>query len=117
MQNQEYDRSRYEQYLLSQEWKEIQQKRFKIDNFKCCMCGSNGTQNNPLQCHHITYRNLYKENVYKDLLTLCRNCHKSVHFMMNRITSPEGRKGWKDELRISNHILEVGKERIGIEVK
>ena len=96
----------YEQYIISDEWKSKRNQRCEIDNYKCCMCGSSGTMNNPLQCHHITYRNLYKENVYTDLLTLCKNCHKSVHTMMNRVTSKDGRKGWKDSLSISNYVLD-----------
>ena len=98
--------SSYPEYLQSEQWKQKVQQRAEIDNFQCCMCGSRGTMNNKLNCHHITYRNIYHEDVYKDLLTLCENCHKSVHIMMNRITDKNGRKGWKDSLSLSNHVLE-----------
>ena len=96
----------YKEYLQSDEWKNKAHKRAEIDKFKCCMCGSSGTMNNKLQCHHITYRNIYKEDIYKDILTLCENCHKSVHIMMNRVTDNKGSKGWKDSLTISNHVIE-----------
>lgn len=96
----------YKEYLQSDEWKYKAQKRAEIDNFKCCMCGSSGTMNNKLQCHHITYRHIYNEDIYKDILTLCENCHKSVHIMMNRVTDNKGSKGWKDSLTISNHVIE-----------
>lgn len=96
----------YEEYLASDEWKQKAKERAKIDNHKCCMCGSSGTMNNPLECHHITYKNIYKENIFKDLLTLCDNCHKSVHIMMNRTTDKNGKRGWKDSLTLSNHVLE-----------
>lgn len=96
----------YDQYLLSDEWKEKTRKRAEIDNYKCCMCGSGGTMNNKLQTHHITYRDLYHEDIYKDLLTLCENCHKSVHIMMNRVTDSKGKRGWKDSLTLSNHVIE-----------
>lgn len=109
----EYNRQRYEAYLKTIDWYTKARNRAKIDNYKCCMCGSIGTQNNPLQAHHITYKNLYHEDIYKDLITLCRNCHKSVHRMMNRITDKSGRKGWKDNLVISNHVLE-GSEAVEI---
>ena len=100
----------YQTYLQSDEWKTKVQKRAAIDNCKCCMCGSSGTMNNLLECHHITYRNIYHEDIYKDLLTLCRNCHRATHIMMNRVTSPDGRKGWKDSLTFSNHVLAVESE-------
>lgn len=102
--------SSYEQYLQSDEWKTKARKRAEIDGYKCCMCNSSGTMNNPLECHHITYRNIYRENVYKDVLTLCRNCHRSVHIMMNRVTDSTGTRGWKDTLTLSNHVLAVESE-------
>ena len=40
-------------YLQSDKWKEKVKARAKIDNYKCCMCNSNGTMNNPLETHHI----------------------------------------------------------------
>ena len=107
--------SSYEEYLNSAEWKQKAKGRARIDNYRCTMCGCEGTMNNPLQCHHITYRNIYNENTYKDLLTLCRNCHESVHKMMNRLTAPD-KHGWKDELRVENHVLEVGGMKEGINI-
>lgn len=100
----------YQTYLSSDNWKQKVQKRATIDNYKCCMCNSSGTMNNPLECHHITYRHIYNEDIYKDILTLYRNCHRSVHIMMNRVTSPDGRKGWKDEMSLSNHVLGIESE-------
>lgn len=97
----------YKDYLLSDEWKRKAQARAKIDAYKCCMCGCRGTQLNPLQAHHVTYRNIYREDINKDILTLCRNCHRAVHTMMNRCTDPEkGTHGWKDQLPITCHVLD-----------
>lgn len=87
----------YKEYLQSDDWKAIAQERMKIDGYRCCMCGCRGTMTNRLEIHHLTYRNLYHERPYEDLLTLCHVCHKSVHRMMERKTSPDGRRGWKDE--------------------
>lgn len=58
--------------------------------------------NNPLEVHHLTYNYIghEEERIYQDLVTLCRSCHKMVHTMMERITSPEGRRGWLDNPRI-----------------
>lgn len=106
----------YTEYLLSEDWKAKARQRAMIDGYKCCMCGSCGTSSNPLECHHISYRNIFREDTWKDLLTLCRNCHRSVHRMMNRLTAPN-RHGWKDELSAySRHVLEVGGVLEGVEV-
>ena len=91
----------YSVYLLSPEWKRIAEKRKEIDGHRCVMCGSIGTQTNKLECHHVTYRNVGNEDVYKDVMTLCRNCHRAIHRAMNRVTDANGRKGWKDTMPLS----------------
>ena len=87
----------YEEYLQSEEWKALAQKRQEIDNNTCQMCGSRGTVQNPLECHHLSYKHIGEEQsrVYEDLVTLCHACHKGVHAMMCRKTAPN-RYGWKD---------------------
>lgn len=105
----------YSEYLKSEEWRQKARQRMEIDGYRCQMCGSSGTMNNRLQCHHLTYRHLYNEDVWKDLLTLCTNCHKAVHAMMNRRTAPD-RHGWKDELKVANHVLEIGNQTEGIQI-
>ena len=96
----------YSVYLLSPEWKQVAERRKAIDKYRCCMCGSRGTMNNPLEVHHVTYRSVGNENVYADLMTLCRSCHRSIHTAMSRITDENGRRGWKDSLPISNHVID-----------
>lgn len=98
--------SNYNDYLQSEEWDKKRQQRLVIDNFRCQMCHGYGTQRNPLQVHHITYRNIYKEDVFRDLVTLCRDCHLGIHHMMNRVTSEDGKHGWKDELPVANHVID-----------
>lgn len=93
-------------YLQSADWKRIAEKRKEIDGHVCVMCGSKGTQNNPLQVHHFSYKHVGNENPYTDLVTLCRNCHKDVHRLMDRVTDENGRKGWRDSLPISNHVID-----------
>lgn len=83
-------------YLKTDEWRNKRDKRLKIDNYTCQLCKCKHTPDNPLEVHHFTYHNIYKENVYVDLVTLCHRCHYSVHEMMNRITNEHGRHGWKD---------------------
>lgn len=97
----------YTQYLQSDEWKQKRLQRLAIDHYTCQFCGSHGSADNQLETHHLTYRNLYHEDVYKDIVTACRSCHKLIHNGMNRVTGEEGQRGWKRDLpehiRISLH--------------
>lgn len=105
----------YEQYLKTDAWKQKARERLKIDDYRCQMCGAQGNQLNPLEVHHMTYHNLGHENTYKDLVTLCHCCHQGVHRMMNRTTGirQDGKyiRGWKDELRLTQHVVKVGFEK------
>lgn len=96
------DNEKYRKYLQSDKWRNIATRRMEIDNFTCCMCGCEGTRQNPLNVHHLSYSHLYAEEdrVYEDLITLCYFCHKALHRAMERITSPSGRKGWLDNPRV-----------------
>ena len=88
----------YSTYIQTPEWKRKAQQRLQIDSYTCQLCRTNGTQWNPLQVHHVNYKSLGNENPYTDLITLCDSCHRHVHKMMNRITSADGKHGWKDQL-------------------
>ena len=94
----------YRQYLQSEKWKAIVAQRIRIDGYVCQCCGCRGTQTNPLEVHHLSYRYLGHEEtrIYEDLVTLCHCCHKGLHKAMERVTSPTGRRGWKDNPRIPN---------------
>jgi 5-methylcytosine-specific restriction endonuclease McrA len=67
-------RERYEKYLKSPEWQKKRSERLKIDNYKCQRCGYSYC----LQVHHLNYDTLGHEDVYKDLITLCRPCHEEI---------------------------------------
>lgn len=92
----------YKAYLKTDKWKAIAGARLKIDGFKCNACRSEGTMNNPLEVHHLSYKHLYHEEnwIYQDLVSVCHNCHKSIHAVMYRITDENGRRGWKDNQTI-----------------
>ncbi len=62
----------YKQYLQSQEWQKKRTERLKIDDYTCQDC--NGKRD--LQVHHLNYDNIFVENVYRDLITLCKDCHE-----------------------------------------
>ena len=107
----------YLQYLQSEKWGEIAKKRMEIDKYRCACCGSAGTMANKLEVHHLSYSHLGQEEnrVYEDLVTLCHCCHKSVHKMMERVTSPTGKRGWKDNPRIPTpHIYTINGEDTGM---
>lgn len=69
----------YKAYLQSDHWQETRKKRIAVDNGKCAICGTP----NHLQVHHISYDRKGEENVDYDLITLCRDCHQSVHEVIN----------------------------------
>ena len=64
----------YSLYLRSPEWQKKRTERLKIDNFKCAVCG----RPMDLQVHHLNYDNIGRENVYTDLITLCKFCHTDI---------------------------------------
>lgn len=64
----------YCQYLKSHEWKEIRDKRKKLDGKKCSICGSKSK----LHVHHKTYDNIGREDM-DDLITVCYECHRKIH--------------------------------------
>ena len=64
----------YKEYINSIEWDEKRSLRFRMDGFRCHMCGSPMN----LECHHITYERLGNERL-SDLITLCSKCHKRLH--------------------------------------
>lgn len=94
----------YDEYLASPEWRARSLRRAEIDSYRCQMCGCEGTMVNKLQCHHLTYRNLYHEDVATDLVTVCDICHRGIHRLMSRVTDPVTmRRGWRDTLPPSQH--------------
>lgn len=114
------DNEKYLNYLKSDKWKNIAKERMKIDGFTCCMCGSRGTPANVLEVHHVAYKAIYheEERIYQDLVTVCRRCHLLLHTVMNRVTGPDGRHGWKDRSDIPQvHVFSLSGEDIDMEVK
>lgn len=107
---------KYERYLKSEQWQRIARTRLKIDEYQCQACGTRGTQGNQLQVHHMTYKHIYHEEnyVFEDLVTLCYSCHKMIHSVMNRVTSADGRRGWKDNSYIpQTHVFTLSGTDIG----
>ena len=63
----------YNEFLKTDEWKQIAQTVKERDGHKCVICGS--TEN--LNAHHIGYEgDCLDEN---DIVTLCNRCHECLH--------------------------------------
>lgn len=87
--------SEYTEYLRSEEWQKKREQRIQIDDGRCVFCGEKVAH--PV-VHHLTYRNIGNEDVWKDICTVCDDCHALIHTGMCRVTSPSGRRGWRDDL-------------------
>ena len=75
----------YKQYIQSPEWKQKREKRMKIDDFTCVMCGRSADEvRGGLQIHHVNYMNLGHEDPLTDLVCLCGSCHRKLHNFYNR---------------------------------
>lgn len=64
----------YDAYIHSRDWYAKRDKRIKLDNYTCQVCG---TTERPLQVHHRTYKNLGNEPM-EDLITVCSVCHSII---------------------------------------
>jgi len=69
----------YSEYLQSEHWQKIRAERLKIDDYKCQKCG----RPLDLQVHHLNYDNLGNEDIYSDLITLCKYCHHRIEQQKN----------------------------------
>lgn len=65
----------YQEYLNSPIWWEKRDRILERDGWQCRKCGSGMN----LRVHHIRYPEVLGEEPDSDLITLCDDCHKSVH--------------------------------------
>lgn len=61
---------------ISPLWAKLRATRLQMDNYKCKNCGSPIN----LNIHHIRYPLVWGEEDISDLVTLCDECHKNIHF-------------------------------------
>ena len=80
----------YQIYLKSKAWAETRAKFFEQVG-RLCICSDPATE-----VHHKTYENLGKEDILKDLVGLCKECHGKVHQSKksNRSSDNTGRAYW-----------------------
>lgn len=67
----------YQEYILSEAWAKKRQFALLKAKNKCQLCSFE----HELDVHHLSYKNLGNEKD-KDLLVLCRRCHRDLHFFM-----------------------------------
>ena len=65
----------YKKYLRTKHWRRTRTKRIAMSGYKCDECG---LRTNRFEIHHKTYKRRGEEKM-KDLLTLCRSCHRAKH--------------------------------------
>jgi len=68
------NKQEYEQYLGSPHWKAVRMRKLSDTPF-CEYCG----KKTGLDVHHASYTRLNRENLDKDLIVLCRDCHTEEH--------------------------------------
>lgn len=70
-------KEQYHAYLRTDEWRAISNEIKSRAKYRCQICNSRG----PLNTHHRTYENLYRERDHmEDLVCLCEVCHERHHF-------------------------------------
>lgn len=91
-----YTKIDYKEYLTSEHWKLLKEKKFsRKRNKKCALCGS--IKN--LDVHHLRYYDLLKVRCC-DLRVLCRDCHKTTHGLLNEGELRKGSIGKKQKQRL-----------------
>jgi 5-methylcytosine-specific restriction endonuclease McrA len=68
---------RYRDFLATQYWSIVRQRRMYLSRFSCDLCSSRGS----LHVHHKTYEHHGYEHLWveADLTTLCAGCHARFH--------------------------------------
>lgn len=74
-----YAGENYKKYLHTPHWYRLNLKLIDSNpDAKCWICGTLSK----LLIHHVSYANLFKERLYRDVFILCFDCHTQVHFWL-----------------------------------
>jgi len=65
----------YEEYLMSEKWKQARMRLFKRDGKICKICSSDKNIN----VHHNNYNQKNLNGSIRSLVVLCNSCHREVH--------------------------------------
>lgn len=66
----------YPDYFLSDHWKALKEDHLDKRTSQCFVCETWVK----LLLHHVSYANLFKEKLWKDVYILCYSCHNKAHF-------------------------------------
>ena len=78
-------RTDYEKYLRTSKWLSIRKRILVRDNHTCRMCNKKANQ-----VHHRSYsQNVIDGCDDSSLISLCRGCHKYIHFDGKKRRSPQ----------------------------
>ena len=75
-------------YRMSEKWAVLRGKILDRDGHECKLCSSVFR----LQAHHLSYPVEFGTEPLHTLITLCRSCHKAIHFDDNG----KRRRDWRD---------------------
>lgn len=102
----------YRDLLKDDRWKWRRLNILYLRGEYCTHCKKKITKKDPLNIHHIKYTGLPWEAPDDDLICLCKECHKNVHFHPEIFSNEDCIKIIEEyKIEIANH-GEVGK-RIG----
>ena len=68
-------KDRYNQFMASEDWRDIRTVMLDIYNHKCAECGAT----EDLHVHHLTYERFGGDERTTDLEVLCKTCHEKAH--------------------------------------
>ena len=63
--------------LDAKSYRQLHRQILERDGWRCQSCGSM----QHLQVHHVTFRSQSGDDVERNLITLCAECHENVHRM------------------------------------
>lgn len=66
---------RYDQFMASDEWRDIRTVILDIYDHHCAECGAT----EDLHVHHLTYDRFGGDELMTDLKVLCHSCHEKAH--------------------------------------
>ena len=69
---------KYNEYLKSEEWKELRKKAIDRDDGKCVFCNRRFRE-----VHHVTYPKRFSLDHIDNLLVVCEKCHRRLHGIRN----------------------------------